>query len=132
MKSGLLDFFIHSKKIDNRTPLHEGFCAMKKILQNISSIKDHIGEIYETLFFIFQIGDQRAFAAPLKDGVILCTILNIIKPGTVKKINKGNKPFTMMENISMYLDACQSMGCQKSDLFQTVDLYELQNIPQVS
>lgn len=32
----------------------------------------------------------------------------------------------------MYLDACQSMGCQKSDLFQTVDLYELQNIPQVS
>ena len=32
----------------------------------------------------------------------------------------------------MFLEACQRMGCQKSDLFQTVDLYELQNIPQVS
>lgn len=37
-----------------------------------------------------------------------------------------------MEKISDFLDYCYSIGCQKWDMFQTVDLYEGENIPQVS
>ena len=36
-----------------------------------------------------------------------------------------------MENIGNFLDACVAYGVPKADLFQTVDLYEGQNIPQV-
>lgn len=36
-----------------------------------------------------------------------------------------------MENIGFFLDACVNFGVPKADLFQTVDLYEGENIPQV-
>ena len=37
-----------------------------------------------------------------------------------------------MENIGFFLSGCEAYGCPKTDIFQTVDLYEAQNIPQVS
>ena len=36
-----------------------------------------------------------------------------------------------MENISNFLEASTRYGVAKTDLFQTVDLYEAENIPQV-
>lgn len=71
------------------------------------------------------------FALPLKDGTSLCKMINVIKPGTVKKINTMNSGFKQMENIQNFLKGCEELGCKKLDLFQTVDLYEQQNIPQV-
>jgi len=67
----------------------------------------------------------------LKNGVILCKLVNVIKPNSVKKINTNKQAFKEMENISNFLTACESFGCRKTDLFQTVDLYEAGNIPQV-
>lgn len=75
--------------------------------------------------------NQKDFAMPLKDGIILCNVINTLEAGTVKKINKGKAPFAMMENVSQFLAGCEKLGCSKTDLFQTVDLYEYQNIPQV-
>ncbi len=69
--------------------------------------------------------------AKLKDGVVLCKLINKIKPGSVRKINESKMAFKMMENIGNFLDACMATGMQKMDLFQTVDLYEKQNMPQV-
>ena len=37
-----------------------------------------------------------------------------------------------MENIGFFLTFCDEIGVPKTDIFQTVDLYENQNIPQVS
>ena len=37
-----------------------------------------------------------------------------------------------MENIGNFLEGCYKYGLNKEDMFQTVDLYEAQNIPQVS
>lgn len=72
------------------------------------------------------------FQGPLKDGVLLCKLINCIKSNSVKKISEKNpKTFQMMENINNFLGACEAIGCKKQDLFQTVDLYEAQNIPQV-
>ena len=39
--------------------------------------------------------------------------------------------FKMMENIGMFLQAVEEYGVAKTDLFQTVDLYEKTNMGQV-
>lgn len=69
-------------------------------------------------------------AKPLKDGVILCQLVNVLSPNAVKKINESKMAFKMMENINNFLTACEKLGCRKDDMFQTVDLYEAENIPQ--
>jgi hypothetical protein len=76
------------------------------------------------------IGDD--FHAGLKSGVILCELLNRLKPNTIKKINRGKMPFVQRENISNYLQACQDeFGMRQVDLFVTKDLFENYNMGQV-
>lgn len=75
--------------------------------------------------------NAKDFQTPLKNGVILCHLINIIKPGSVRKINTSAMAFKQMENIGNFLTGCESIGCNKVDLFQTVDLYEAGNITQV-
>ena len=67
----------------------------------------------------------------LKDGSILCKLINKIRPGSVKKINAGKLPFVKMENIGFFLNGCYEYGVKKEDLFQTADLFEGANIVQV-
>ncbi len=77
------------------------------------------------------ISGARAVHEILKDGIILCELINTIQPGSVKKINHQKMPFFKMENIGQFLTSCQSYGVQKSDMFQTVDLFECQNMAAV-
>lgn len=79
-----------------------------------------------------EVSTSQAVVAPLKDGTVLCKLINCIKPGSVKKVNDSKMTFKMMENIQNFLTACEAIGCKKQDLFQTVDLFEGQNVPQVS
>ncbi|XP_064608057.1 myophilin-like isoform X2 [Liolophura sinensis] len=67
----------------------------------------------------------------LKDGIILCKLMNKLQPGSIKKINEGKMAFKLMENIGNFLTACENYGLVKTDLFQTVDLFEGQNMHQV-
>lgn len=39
----------------------------------------------------------------LKSGVVLCALLNTLKPGSVKAPSKSSKPFMQMSNVSSYL-----------------------------
>ena len=40
----------------------------------------------------------------LKSGVVLCSLINVIVPGSVKKFNKTNLlPLMEMDNIQLYL-----------------------------
>ena len=39
--------------------------------------------------------------------------------------------FKQMENIGNFLTGCEGVGMAKTDLFQTVDLFEAQNVPLV-
>lgn len=71
---------------------------------------------------------QNDFKEHLKSGVVLCNTLNVIKPGTVKKIHKSSMPFMQRENITSYLDGCKSLGMVETDLFVTQDLYEGDNL----
>lgn len=72
---------------------------------------------------------QEAFHEKLKDGVILCNLANAL--GGKIKFNSSKMAFKMMENIGKFLTFCDTLGVPKTDMFQTVDLYENQNIPQV-
>jgi len=75
--------------------------------------------------------DQTEFGLLLRDGSLLCQLINFISPGSVKKINTVCTPFKHRENIEMYLKACSSYGLKQQDLFQVNDLYEDKNLYMV-
>lgn len=67
----------------------------------------------------------------LKDGAILCKLIKVIDPSVKIKVNASKMAFKQMENIGLFLTACENYGLNKVDLFQTVDLYEAQNMHMV-
>lgn len=75
-----------------------------------------------------QLKDQNEFAEILKDGILLCELINKLKPGSVKKINTMKAPFKQRENIELFLKGCESFGLKAQDLFQVNDLYESKNL----
>eukprot|EP01113_Clastostelium_recurvatum_P036556 TRINITY_DN522_c0_g1_i2.p1 TRINITY_DN522_c0_g1~~TRINITY_DN522_c0_g1_i2.p1 ORF type:complete len:222 (+),score=60.32 TRINITY_DN522_c0_g1_i2:50-667(+) len=68
------------------------------------------------------------FETSLKNGVILCKLINRIRPGSVPKIGTGSAPFVQMENINNFLTSCKALGMATVDLFMTVDLFEGKNL----
>lgn len=72
-----------------------------------------------------------SFGEALKNGIYLCKAINVLSPGSVRKINQGSLAFKQMENISFFLEAIGRYGVNKADSFQTVDLFEEQNLNQV-
>ncbi|EDO44073.1 predicted protein [Nematostella vectensis] len=65
----------------------------------------------------------------LRSGVVLLRCANAL--GGNIKINDSKMAFKQMENIGNFLLFCESLGVSKVDLFQTVDLYEKQNMAAV-
>lgn len=76
-------------------------------------------------------GDMDNFFEVLKDGVILCKLTNAIQPGTIKKTNESKMAFKCMENISAFLEAAKTFGVPNQETFQSVDLWERQNLNSV-
>jgi len=72
-----------------------------------------------------------SFSESLKDGVLLCKLLNTLKPGSAKPGKPSKMPFVQMENINNFLTGCKNCGLSDVDLFVTVDLYEAKNMLQV-
>ena len=76
--------------------------------------------------------DKFGFFKFLQDGTRLCRVLNQIKEGTVPSFHESpggvSKKFQEMENISKFLTGARELGVKKSDLFETVDLYEFKAV----
>ncbi|XP_050520104.1 muscle-specific protein 20 [Daktulosphaira vitifoliae] len=72
-----------------------------------------------------------SFEEYLKDGQVLCQLINVISPGAVPKYNTTGGQFKMMENINLFQKACKAYGVADVDVFQTVDLWEAKDIAQV-
>ena len=68
------------------------------------------------------------FADFLKDGKALCALVNAVEPGTIKKVSDSKLAFKQMENISNFIKACIELGVEDRNCFETLDLYEEQDI----
>lgn len=68
----------------------------------------------------------------LRDGILLCKLMNRLQPGIVQKINLSGGDYKMMDNLSQFHKACVRYGVPDVDLFQTVDLWEKKNIVAVT
>ena len=68
----------------------------------------------------------------LKDGVILCNLMNKVNPGSIKKFKKNAKmPFQQMENIGFFNAQLKAYGIPEDYIFVTNDLFENKNMGQV-
>ncbi|KAK2679487.1 hypothetical protein RAB80_004668 [Fusarium oxysporum f. sp. vasinfectum] len=69
----------------------------------------------------------------LKDGVALCKLANLALPPPGVRFKQSAMPFVQMENISLFLRACQSppLNLHQHDTFLTVDLFEQKDPAQV-
>lgn len=67
----------------------------------------------------------------LKDGVVLCNLMNKLAPGSVKKIATKGTNFQLMENIQRFQAGMKAYGVPQEEIFQTADLFEKRNIAQV-
>lgn len=52
-------------------------------------------------------------------------------PDKIRKINTGNLAFKLMENIELFTRACKDYGLIDAETFQTVDLWDGENLHQV-
>lgn len=93
--------------------------------ESLEWIKEVTGEPINTS------GDMDNFFEVLKDGVILCKLTNALQPGTIKKVNESKMAFKCMENISAFLEAAKAFGVPVQETFQSVDLWERQNLNSV-
>ncbi|XP_078323892.1 uncharacterized protein LOC111127520 isoform X5 [Crassostrea virginica] len=66
------------------------------------------------------------FRKSLENGVLLCELLNNIKPGSVKRINKLPGAIAGLDNINVFLKSCrETFGLGNNQLFDIGDLEDL-------
>jgi hypothetical protein len=77
-------------------------------------------------------GRDKPYDDLLKDGIILCKLANKLMPGCIKKIDTKGTGFAFMQNGERFQKAATKWGVPVNELFQSVDLWEKKNIPQVT
>ncbi|KOC65970.1 Protein vav [Habropoda laboriosa] len=75
-------------------------------------------------------------AYTLRDGVLLCNLLNTVDPGCIDMKDVNQKPqmaqFLCLRNIKVFLSACSTtFGLSDSDLFEPSMLFDLSNFHRV-
>ncbi|NXJ35595.1 LIMC1 protein, partial [Ciconia maguari] len=70
---------------------------------------------------------EKDFRSGLENGILLCELLNAIKPGLVKKINRLSTPIAGLDNIILFLRGCKELGLKESQLFDPGDLQDTSN-----
>ncbi|XP_063129160.1 LIM and calponin homology domains-containing protein 1 isoform X6 [Rattus norvegicus] len=70
---------------------------------------------------------DKDFRTGLENGILLCELLNAIKPGLVKKINRLPTPIAGLDNTILFLRGCKELGLKESQLFDPSDLQDTSN-----
>ncbi|XP_056910614.1 LIM domain only protein 7-like isoform X16 [Takifugu flavidus] len=65
------------------------------------------------------------FRSALENGILLCDLINKIKPGTIKRINRLPTPIAGLDNLNVFLRACGKLGLKDAQLFHPGDLQDL-------
>ncbi|XP_042353660.1 calponin-2 [Plectropomus leopardus] len=71
------------------------------------------------------------FQKGLKNGVILCDLINKLAPGSVKRVNHSALNWHQLENLTHFIRAISLYGLKPHDLFEANDLFENGNMTQV-
>ncbi|XP_077392160.1 LIM domain only protein 7 isoform X2 [Festucalex cinctus] len=67
----------------------------------------------------------KDFRSALENGVLLCDLINKIKPGIIKRINRLPTPIAGLDNINVFLKGCLKLGLKEAQLFHPGDLQDL-------
>ncbi|XP_077333703.1 LIM and calponin homology domains-containing protein 1 isoform X9 [Lithobates pipiens] len=70
---------------------------------------------------------DKDFRTGLENGILLCELLNAIKPGLIKKINRLPTPIAGLDNVALFLRGCKELGLKESQLFDPGDLQDTSN-----
>ncbi|KAM9390748.1 LIM and calponin homology domains-containing protein 1-like [Salvelinus alpinus] len=65
------------------------------------------------------------FRSALENGVLLCHLINQLKPGLVKRMNTLPTPMAGLDNVNVFLRACGTLGLHEAQLFHPGDLQDL-------
>ncbi|CAK9821771.1 Protein vav [Anthophora retusa] len=118
-------------------------------MNRIESSSDNGGGWHECAKWLTRCGALRAdhkanwpkatafdLAYTLRDGVLLCNLLNTVDPGCIDMKDVNQKPqmaqFLCLRNIKVFLSACSTtFGLSDSDLFEPSMLFDLSNFHRV-
>uniref|UniRef100_A0AC34PX57 Calponin-homology (CH) domain-containing protein n=1 Tax=Panagrolaimus sp. JU765 TaxID=591449 RepID=A0AC34PX57_9BILA len=68
----------------------------------------------------------------LKDGTILCEILDTVLPGSlIRKINTKKSQFASAENVTNFLESAKKAGIDSAQLFELSDLLDEKDMGKV-
>ncbi|XP_077946898.1 LIM domain only protein 7 isoform X32 [Gasterosteus aculeatus] len=65
------------------------------------------------------------FRSALENGVLLCDLINKIKPGLIRRVNRLPTPIAGLDNLNVFLKACRKLGLKEAQLFHPGDLQDL-------
>ncbi|KAF7215450.1 transcript variant X14 [Nothobranchius furzeri] len=65
------------------------------------------------------------FRSALENGIRLCELINKIKPGTIRRVNRLPTPIAGLDNLNVFLKACGKLGLKEAQLFHPGDLQDL-------
>ena len=122
---------------ENVSPLNQAATTLDEDLKRIRDAKYDVGLEADVCKWIGQIigrtkPSNESAASWMKSGDVLCTLMNTIRPGTIKKYNVNTtSKFKQMENITLFLRACREVGMLEKDLFSTIDLFESKDMNAV-
>eukprot|EP00126_Sphaerothecum_destruens_P011705 Sdes_comp20949_c0_seq1m18572 len=80
-----------------------------------------------------QEASDQEIVADLRDGIILCDLLNKIKPGTILDIcrDAAQYKYKAISNLRKFIRGCQSFPLDETHLFQPSEYYSGTNFPKV-
>ncbi|XP_058235826.1 LIM domain only protein 7b isoform X3 [Hemibagrus wyckioides] len=65
------------------------------------------------------------FRSALENGVLLCDLINKLKPGVIKRVNRLSTPIAGLDNVNVFLKACGKLGLNEAQLFHPGDLQDV-------
>ncbi|XP_052401773.1 LIM domain only protein 7b isoform X2 [Carassius gibelio] len=68
---------------------------------------------------------SKSFRVALEDGVLLCDLINKLKPGIIRRVNRLSTPIAGLDNVNVFLKACEKLGLNEAQLFHPGDLQDV-------
>ncbi|XP_013384558.1 LIM and calponin homology domains-containing protein 1 isoform X3 [Lingula anatina] len=114
---------------DSSEPVESNWSFRSRIDEELEFYTDMA--LHETQRWIEAV-TRKKFAYPddprksLENGVLLCELLNCLRPGSVRRINRLPTPIAGIDNLNVFLEACEEqVGLKNSQLFNPSELQDL-------